>query len=198
MDADLLFQRESARRQTALRILSDLSLLELWRAYGEPYLVGAVSYNLTVAPDIDLEVFCPDTPRVEDGFAVLAACARHPAVRKARFTNRLNETDQGYYWQLRWLNADGVEWKIDMWSMRADHPGPLSRDLVKPMRRRLTDPTRAAILEIKEALQTQPEPRPSSIQVYRAVMEGGIRSPEDFTHWQALNPEHGLSAWKPE
>jgi hypothetical protein len=29
-------------------------------------------------------------------------------------------------------------------------------------------------------------------------MEGGVRSLEEFTHWQALNPEHGLSTWKPE
>ena len=162
MEKHLLLQREAARRQTALRILKELQLLERWQVYGKPYLVGAVSYGLVVAPDIDLEVYCPDTPRIDEGFAVMAACAGHPGIRQVKFSNRLQDEDQGLYWQLRYLNEDGMEWKVDMWSMGYDYPGPASRDMVEPMQRCLTVDTRAAILEIKEQLLAQPDPAASA------------------------------------
>ncbi len=196
MELDLLLLRESLRRQTAIYILSKLQLLERWQPYGRPYVVGAVAYDLVVSPDIDLEIFCPDTPRVEAGFAVMALCARHPSVRIVRYSNHLDDEHQGYYWQLRYLHHDGVEWKIDMWSMRHDHPGPLSRDLIEPMRRRLTAETRGVILEIKEKMLLQPEQRCPSICIYQAVIEGGVCTLDDLRDWRSAHPD-GLNAWKP-
>lgn len=196
--ADPVLERAETRRQTALGILIELDLAALWQQRGgAPCVVGAVAYGLVVAADLDLEVFFPGAPTVEDGFAVLAACARNPRVVKARFSNRLAEDDQGLYWQLRLRGPDGAEWKVDMWSARADHPGPLARDLVEPMRRCLNAKTRRAILEIKEHLLGAPEPPPASIRVYQAVLDGGVRTPEEFRRWMIDHPAAGLTRWHP-
>jgi len=188
--------RAAGRLQTAHHILAELRLMERWRPFGDPVLVGAVAYGLVVAPDIDLEIFC-DTPRIADGFEVLKACALHPRVRKARFSNHLDGPDQGLYWQLRYLHEDGQEWKIDMWSVARHHPGPLSSALVEPMRHALTGHSRQAILEIKEALLLEPGVPWSSIHVYRAVLEDGVRDLAGFRCWLETHPTSGLVKWRP-
>ena len=74
-----LLERAARRRRQAEAILDDLRLFEKWRRFGRPVLVGAVSFDLAVAPDIDMEVYCPEL-RIEHGFQVLAECALHPRI----------------------------------------------------------------------------------------------------------------------
>ncbi len=64
---DTVLTRAAQRLETAHEILSELQLLDRWREFGEPVLVGAVAYNLVVALDIDMEIYC-DNLRIEDGF----------------------------------------------------------------------------------------------------------------------------------
>lgn len=191
-----LIARADARRETAHHILSDLQLIERWRAFGNPVLVGAVRYGLPVAPDIDLEIYC-DTPRIEDGFEILRDCALHPRIRKARFSNELNGPDQGLYWQLRYQADDGQEWKVDMWSLSKDYSGPSSAAFAESIQQVLTDETRLAVLEIKEWLQQDALLKSPSIHVYRAVIADGVRTPEQFQDWRERNPMAGLISWKP-
>src|SRR5438128_1925973 len=158
---DVLDRAEQRLRQ-AHEILTQLQLLERWQAFGTPVLIGAVAYGLAMAPDIDIEIYC-DVPRIEDGFVVLRDCALHPNVRKARFGNYLDEADEGLYWRLIYRTDDGTDWKIDMWSMRYDHPGPCARDLVEPLRQALTPETRPVILELKAQMQDGLAPHHPSI-----------------------------------
>jgi hypothetical protein len=194
---DTIFSRATNRLQTAQQILARLQLMERWRAFGNPVLVGAAAYGLVVALDIDMEIFC-DEPKIEDGFEVLRACAIHPQVQKARFANELNGPDQGLYWQLRYQDDNGQAWKIDMWSMRHDHPGPTSAALVEPMKQALTDETRQAILQIKEQALLDPTLQCGSIHIYRAVLDDGIRDIGEFKAWLGQNQTTGLTTWKPK
>jgi hypothetical protein len=193
---DNALTRADNRLHIAQHILAQLHLVERWRAFGDPVLVGAVAYGLVVAPDIDMEIYC-DEPKIEDGFAVLEACALHPRVRKARFANKLEGPDMGLYWQLRYLHEDGQEWKVDMWSVRRDHPGPLSVDLIAPMKQALTAETRRTILELKEQLLLDPTLQCGSIHLYRAVLDDGIRSIDQLKNWLEHNEVDRLTAWQP-
>lgn len=184
------------RQQAAARILHELQVMERWSAFGAPVLVGAASYGLMVAPDIDLEIFCQGDPPVEAGFSVLAACAKHPGTMKARFSNRLAEPDQGLYWQLRFLH-EGEEWTIDMWMLRHDHPGPLSRSLVEPIQAALTNETRRTILTLKRALIERPDLACGSINVYRAVLDDGVGTLDEFQDWRASRDTDALTNWVP-
>jgi hypothetical protein len=177
-------------------ILTQLQLLERWQAFGSPVLVGAVAYDLAIAADIDMEIYC-DMPRIEDGFVVLRDCALHPNVLKTSFGNYLVEADEGLYWRLIYRTDDGTDWKIDMWSMRRDHPGPCARDLVKPLRQALTPETRTAILELKAKIQDGLAPPQPSIDIYRAVLDGGVRTSEQLEMWLEQNPRDVLTFWKP-
>jgi hypothetical protein len=186
----------SARRSVSapLAILGTLGLMERWSEFGVPRLVGAAAYGLMVAPDIDIDIYCPD-PRVEIGFRVVSDLAREPGVWKVRFSNELDAPDQGLYWQLRYRPGDGEVWRIDMWLLADDHPGPRSSDLVEAMRRALTEETRIAILTIKEAVQGRGDVH--SMDVYRAVLDDGVRTAVDFLTWQAEHKSVGLTSWRP-
>ena len=164
--------------------------------FGNPIVVGAVAYGLVVAPDIDMEIFC-EAPKIKDGFEVLQTCALHPRVRKARFANELDGPDQGLYWQLRYLTEGGQMWKIDMWSLCHDHPGPYAAALVDPMQQALTDETRQVILTVKEQALLDPTLQCSSINIYRAVLDDGIRDVGQFRIWLEHNQTSGLLTWKP-
>ncbi|WP_159080356.1 hypothetical protein [Nocardia suismassiliense] len=192
---DVLEQSRERVRQ-AHEILGRLRLFERWQEFGSPVLVGAVACELALAPDIDVEIYC-DTPRIEDGFTVLRDCAMLDEVRKARFGNHLDDADEGLYWRLDYRAADGTDWKIDMWALARDHPGPCAAQLVRPLRDALTPETRRTILELKSLMQRGAIPRCPSIDIYRAVIDGGLRSGSDLSEWVAAHPRNDLTFWQP-
>jgi diamine N-acetyltransferase len=194
---DPILSRADDRQRTAQKILDALQLLERWRQFGEPVLVGSAAYGLLVSPDIDIEIYCEE-PRIEDGFEVLRACALLPGVTRARFARYPDGPEQSLYWQLRCLGDDGQEWKIDMFSLARDHRGPTGAQLTGPLQQVLTEETRRAILALKERVQRAGEHDFRSIDIYRAVLEGGARSLEDLKAWLERNPSEGRASWRPD
>lgn len=191
-----VLEQSRQRTQQAHEILNRLELFDRWQAFGTPILVGAVAYELTMAPDIDIEIYC-DAPRIENGFTVLRDCAVLDNVRKARFGNYLDDPDEGLYWRLDYRAADGTDWKIDMWMLRRDHPGPCAAQLIAPLRAALTPEIRRTILELKSLVRTGAIARQPSIDIYRAVIDGGLRSGADLARWLETHPRDPLTFWKP-
>jgi hypothetical protein len=195
--ADDLLRWSSQRQDEARRIIDALDLLGRWSRYGQPVIVGAAAYGLVGKPDIDMEIFC-ERPRIEDGFAVVSDLALQPGIWKVRYSNELDAQDYGLYWQIRYRHPASPTreaWKVDMWLLAHDSPGPLSRDLIEPMRRALTDETRAAILAIKR--ETLAEADVHGIDVYRAVLDDGVRTVAEFRAWIATQRKAGLTHWRP-
>lgn len=191
-----ILERANRTRQQAQAILGDLGLLEKWGRFGRPVLVGAVSFDLAVAPDLDMEIYCPDL-RIEHGFQVLGQCALNPRVTSAQFLNALATPDKALYWQLRYRTEEGVEWKVDMWSAPNDYDLPRGEDFVQPMKDALTEETREAILRLKEARADKHIPHLLSIDLYRAVLDGGVRNPAQLNQWLESNPTGVLTGWRP-
>ena len=196
VDDDVL-RRADRRRHRALALVEDLQLVDRWSRVGRVELVGAVAYDLVVSPDVDMEVFTPGTPNIRDGFQVLAELAEHPRVTKARFTNALTAPDQGLYWQLRCRDDNGEVWKVDVWTLDRDHPGPLSTSLVPAMRSTVGRDERRRILALKEARAAGDILGVSSIDIYRAVLDGGVTTPEELAVF--LGPAYvpALTQWRP-
>ncbi len=155
-----------------------------------------MAYNLVVSLDIDMEIYCPDL-RIEHGFQVISSCALHSNITKAQFSNQLSGRDQGLYWQLRYQHGD-QEWKIDMWSLPENYPLPRSEDLIKPMQMALTPKTRQTILDLKEQRIQDPTFKCSSIDLYRAVLDGGVETVEEVRRWLEHNVTGDLTGWRPK
>lgn len=191
-----LISRAEARHQIAEHILSELDLVNRWNRFGVCHLVGSVAYRLVVAPDIDLEIFCPEA-RIEDGFEILRACALHPQVKKTRFWNALGPPHFGLYWQIRYQHED-EEWKIDMWSVANSYSEPCGTHLTEPMNRALSPQSRETILDLKEAVLADETLDCPSIQIYRAVLDSNVQTLDQLKVWLPRNPLTGVvTDWKP-
>jgi hypothetical protein len=189
--------RAAQRRRHALAVVDDLALLEQWGRVGRVVIVGAVSYDLVVSPDIDVEVFTRGTPLVADGFEVAAQLAEHPRIRTVRFTNALTAADQGLYWQFRYRSDDATDWEIDLWMLASDHPGPLSTTMIEPMSRTLTPETRRRILFLKEARTRGEIDGVASIDIYRAVLDGRVTSADELRAFLGSDYTPALTPWLP-
>ena len=200
-----LLSLSQSRQHQADAILSRLGLFPLWKAQGgEPVLVGALSYGLALAPDIDMEVFF-DTPTLAQGFAVLAAVAEIPGVRACRFRNEMDGPDQGFYWRIDTQAEDGTLWKVDMWSLAHKHPptkgvggrpGPTSRDMIEPMRRALDAEKREVILRLKTAIRDDPDLTCPSIYLYQAVIAGTVRDLPGLRNWLHGRDTTAINDWR--
>jgi len=180
----------------AHKVLESLNLISLWRkAGGNPFIVGALAYDLALSPDIDMEIFC-ENPKIEDGFRILNICAHQPGCLAARFRNEMDEPDQGYYWQIKYQQPDGYLWKIDMWSIHLDHTGPTSQDMIVPMNQALGKEKRQIILSLKQALINDKNVTCPSIFIYQAVLADGIHKYEDLLIWLSDHDTTGINDWR--
>jgi hypothetical protein len=193
---DVLIEHSKRLKIEALNVIEDLNLMSLWKEVGgDPYLVGALAYDLALSPDIDMEIFC-EIPRIDDGFRILNACAHQPGCRETRFRNEIDGPDQGYYWQIRYQQPEGELWKIDMWSVRLDHPGPTSRDMIAPVHHALDREKRQVILALKQAVADDSSVTCPSIFIYQAVLADGIRKYEDMLVWLSNHDTAEINDWR--
>jgi len=192
---DNLFLRAEKRKEKALQVVETLGLLEKWSRYGSPVLVGAIRYDLMVALDIDLEIYT-DEPEIEHGFEAMTAVARLPGVWQVNFSNELEGPDQGLYWQIRYRDETGELWNVDSWFVGHDHPhAHWGGKFADAMQKALTDEKRRVILEIKEALQDETGVR--GIDIYRSVLESGVRTVTEFREWLEYTKPDGIILWLP-
>lgn len=188
-------ERANKRKTRAMKILDELQLIRKWSTVGDCYLVGATAYNLIVSPDIDMETFSeelnPDKIMKE-----LASLINNKNVLELKFKNYMESDFQGFYFKIIYLDNQ-EEWNIDMWLFSNERQGALSKDLVPLMKKALSNTTRQAILEIKEAL-LQENLIYSSIYIYQAVLDYGVSNVTDFLAWTKNHNTNELIPWKPQ
>jgi len=117
--------------------------------------------------------------------------AAHPRTPRLTYRNEIGRLappgPRGYgryYFVARHETDAGDEWKIhvSLWSPESP-PGPLAH--AEELRRRLTPETRLAILWIKDVWHQMPSyhDRVSGMDIYEAVLEHGVRTPEQFRRY---------------
>lgn len=183
-----LLRRQDELQALADAVVADLGLDRSLSALGEPVRTGSSALGLMVVPDIDITVACPslDADAVVEFAGVLA---RHERVRVVQFRKdhgRWNTEPDAYpdglYVGLKYRpEKDGPEWNADIWFVDEPDRQP---DLVhvRTLPERITPEARAAILLIKHS---RPDYR--SFDVYRAVLDDGVRTPGDYDAWRVTH-----------
>jgi hypothetical protein len=176
-----LFERQLRLQSEAAGVIMDLKLFDLLKRAGIPKPVGSLATGLMVWRDIDFTVICDrlDVGVVTD---IASSLAAHRHVRSVEFRNdsgRWNEDDSAYPDGL-FLGVEHVTeqvWEVDIWFVdEPDRQPDLAH--VSEFSQRLTDADREAILTIKHALAGRPGY--SSHRIYRAVLDHGVTSLEEF------------------
>ncbi|MFJ7890486.1 hypothetical protein ACIQYL_20705 [Lysinibacillus xylanilyticus] len=187
-------ERAAKRKLQAEKILDELQLIQKWNTVGNCFIVGAAAYDLIVTPDIDIETFCK-VPNPQIIMSELALLTQNKNVIELKYRDYTSTDFNGHYFKLIY-QSEGIDWNIDMWLFSNERSGALSRDLVQFMKDNLTEETRKAILEIKEALLELNE-KYSSIFIYQAVLEYGVKHIDGFLAWTKNHNTTVPFHWQP-
>lgn len=187
-DSELLEQQRRLQGE-ADAVYTDLRLDELLGSVGDPVRVGSSALGLMVWPDLDVTVVCASLDLAAVA-SLGAALAGHPRIRQV---TTLNDTGtwnvdpaypDGLYLGLKYRSEAGVEWKVDIWFVDEPDRQP-DLEHVRMMPDRLTDETRLRILAIKDEWADRPEYGKTvrSFDIYTAVLDDGVESPDRFQAW---------------
>ena len=95
----------------------------------------------------------------------------------------------GRYWLVEYVDEAGDAWTLDLWFL-AEGTTQFDLEHMKTLPGRLTPEARAAILRIKHERQAgvaaPAAPPLPSYEVYEAVLDHGVRTPDEFEHASAL------------
>ena len=182
-----LLARQDALQREANRLVESLNLPTVLGRAGRFERLGSSVSGLMAWRDLDLGVSC-GVLGPERAWETMMPLAAHPRTTRLSYRNEIGPLAPPelrgygrYYFVARHQTEAGREWKIDvsLWSPEPP-PGPLAH--AEELRRRLTPETRLAILWIKDAWHRLPSypDRVSGMDIYEAVLEHGVRTPEQF------------------
>ncbi|GAA4561859.1 hypothetical protein GCM10023193_26090 [Planotetraspora kaengkrachanensis] len=187
-----MVRRQDALQGEAEAVSLDLELQERLSTLGDPVRVGSAALGLMVRRDLDMTTTCPalGMPVTEAVAQLGARLAVHPRVRQVQFRDDTGHwnTDPAYpdglYLGVRYRSPQGHDWTLDLWFVDEPERQPDLADL-RTMPPRLTGEARVAILRIKDAWADRPEYGVAvrGVDVYRSVLDDGVRTPEQFTQW---------------
>jgi hypothetical protein len=183
-DAELL-DRQALLQAEARAVMADLDLFALLGRLGTPVHTGSSALGLMARRDIDVTTTCP-TLDVDAVFDLGRPLAAHPRVRRLNFRNDAgnwrtgSQYPDGLYWLVEYVTEGGDVWSLDLWFI-AEGTTQFDLEHMKTLPGRLDDSNRAAILRIKSAVMERPEAeRVSGYTVYEAVLDHGVRTPDEF------------------
>ena len=176
-------------------VVALLDLDRLLAKVGRPIRVGSSAMGLMVRRDIDITVTCDrlDGAALEAfaniGAHLMRLTGHVGAVKFRNDTGPWNrEPDRypdGLYLWLSVQVPDKAAWSIDIWLVDAPERQP-DLEHLHTLLPRLTDSSRAIILQIKHDLLASDDHGPTKIPsalIYEAVMDHGVRTAEEFVKW---------------
>ena len=184
-------------RQTQLQAEAD-ALRRRWRLddvlsrTGPVHYAGSYVSGLMVWPDLDVMVLAPCGFGPSDLVGLLAELVALPDVAGFDVHDERGERsptgqrrDERWHVPLLTGPASGA-WRIDLSVWLHDDHADVAR-WHEQLRVRLTPEERAAILAIKSVWHLRPEypDEVSGFEIYTAVLEAGVRTPEQFGTWLA-------------
>jgi len=177
------FEKQKKLHKQAEKILKDLNLIEVLKKYGVPKIVGSYALELMSWPDIDIVVITE--PNYKHYLNLVNYLFEKEDIyslnlqdfRKSIYPDR----PQGIYCGISYIVKPNTFWKIDVWFF----PDVKAFDVINEVKSKLTDINRAIILKIKNEMREKIKhgKEISGIDVYKAVLENGVRDLEGFRQY---------------
>jgi hypothetical protein len=182
--------RQAQLQAEAGELRRTLRLDELLSRIGPVHYAGSYVSGLMVWRDLDVMVLAPSGFGPPDLLGLLAELVALPGVtrfdvhdeRGARSPTG-QRRDERWHVPLVTDDASGA-WRIDLTVWLHDAHADVTR-WHEELRARLTAEQRATILAIKDVWHRRPEypDEVSGLEIYTAVLEGGVTTPEEFAAW---------------
>ncbi len=166
------------------KLLSETELPELLGGFGKVSLGGSYAYDLMVDKDLDFGVLVDSmTPELRS--EIVSTFAKQPWAYSVNMTDRINfeplsnlSAPRGLFVGLT-IPFPKERWNVDIWFTIGKRE---SETEVTKLLRHATPEQRAVIINIKYALikDNKNQKGITSAEVYKAVMNDGIQTAEEF------------------
>ena len=178
------------------QLLKSLDLLKILANYGLVFITGSYHYNLMTWNDIDL---CLTVKKIDLGriFELGREIALLPNISAMYYRNEFVLNTPGnpraIFWCVEIYLDDHTTWKIDILIGLHDEVERVI-NLGKKVFEKLTEKKRNQILEIKSQLSKTTNYRGEyrSVDIYRAVLEEGITTLEQWYLWWKCQQKKNL------
>lgn len=193
---DILKKARQIQKE-ARSVIEETGVISHWNSIGATVnLVGSLKTGLLINNrDIDFHIYT-NPFKLSDSFLAVSRLAENNRIKSISYTNLLEAEDQCIEWHALYDDRHGNSWQIDMIHILNESPfaGHFEK-VAERISNVLTQETREAILGIKNAIPA--DKKVMSIQIYQAVIEGGIRDIDGFWLWKKQNPNDGIITWIP-
>jgi predicted nucleotidyltransferase len=192
-----ILQSANQIQKKAWSIIEETGVVNHWTSIGATInLVGSLKTGLMINNrDIDFHIYT-NPVKLSDSFSVISRIAENKRIKTISYTNLIEAEDKCIEWHAFYDDQDRNSWQIDMIHILIGSPYVnYFENVAERISSVLTDETREAILRIKNAIPI--DKKVMSIQIYQAVIEGGVRSLKAFWKWKEQNPNDGIVTWVP-
>ena len=192
-----ILEMATRMQKEAWSVIKKTNVIEHWSSIGATVnLVGSLKTGLLINNrDIDFHIYT-EPFSLTDSFSAISRLAEHTGIKAINYTNLLESEDQCIEWHASYEDQKGHSWQIDMMHiLNESRYAGYFENVAERISQVLTQETREAILRIKHAIP--PDRKVMSIQIYQAVIEGGIRNTEDFWRWKAQHSNEEIIEWMP-
>lgn len=181
----------------AHEIISTLNIIEAWNSIGaEINLIGSLKIGLLMKHlDIDFHVYT-EIVDISQSFYAVSLIAQHPGVQSVKYSNLLNEEDECLEWHITYIDDNKAKWQIDIMHIvtGSKYDGYFER-VGDGIVRRLTEVSRNTILKLK--WETPDDEKIMGVEYYRAVLDGGVKTMNEFQEYRLAHPINGILEWQP-
>lgn len=187
----------AACQDRAFDVIDETNIIRIWSSVGARInLVGSVKMGLLIKKlDIDFHIYT-DPFSLSDSFLAMSRLAANRRIRSFTYTNLLEHEDRCIEWHASYEDPRGDIWRLDMIHIMNESPyAGYFENVAERICAVLTPETREAILTIKNSVPL--EKHVMGIEIYRAVIEGGIRDPDSFWKCKDEHPHEGIVTWCP-
>jgi hypothetical protein len=190
---------QSAKRmqKKAWSVIEETNVVNHWASIGATInLVGSLKTGLMINNrDIDFHIYT-NPFKLSDSFLAVSRLAENKRIKTIKYLNLLESEDKCIEWHAFYEDHDGNSWQIDMIHILSGSPYVgYFENVADRISKVLTKETREAILRIKNAIQI--DQKVMSIQIYKAVINDGVRNLEAFCKWKKQHPSEGIITWVP-
>ncbi len=177
-----LEEKQLTLQKKANEVLEKLDILNILSSYGKPEIVGSLSSGLMTWKDIDIELTNGiDEEKYWGIVKKLFHTEGYKRLNVIDFRKSVNpNSPKGLHICISDYEYNGEKdlWKIDIWFLEPRKEENFHKWLLE----NLKEEHRLPILEIKSQITSNPKYKYEifSVDVYKAVIEDGIKNLEDF------------------
>jgi hypothetical protein len=194
-----LLARQAALQAEASQVLAELDLGDLFADVGPVLVVGSYLSGLMAWRDLDVGLLAGVSCSPSHVLELLKRVVELPGFVGFSYRDERGERcptgearDERYHVPFD-LDAGQGRWRIDLSVWLRDLHGHVADWHVR-LRDTITDEQRLAVLRIKDVWHRLPS-YPDTVsgwEIYTAVLDDGVRGPEQFARWLVAN---GFPSW---